>query len=79
MICLRAFGQAGDRCGAVPLADVAGERQVPGEWLAGPEAGGVTPGFIEYARPLVGDLIDYPVPLKDQLSAASSALQRQSV
>ena len=79
MITLRPLGQAGESCGVVPLADVAGERPVPREWLAKPEAGGVSPAFVEYARPLVGDLIDYPLPLKDQLTPARSALQRQSV
>ena len=66
-----------DACKLVPLADVAGERTLPREWLAEAEAG-VASAFVEYARPLVGTLIDYPVPLKDQL-ATSKPLQRQSV
>jgi 6-phosphofructokinase 1 len=49
----------------VPLASAAGERPVPSAWLANPEAGGVTSEFVRYARPIVGDLVDYPIPLSD--------------
>jgi 6-phosphofructokinase 1 len=77
MVALRPRGADGDACALVPLSDVAGERTLPREWLADPETG-VAPAFLEYARPIVGDLIDYPVPLKDQL-AASKPLQRQPV
>jgi 6-phosphofructokinase len=48
----------------VPLSTVAGiERAIPAEWLTdGPLA--VTDGFVEYLRPLVGELLQYsPAPL----------------
>ena len=77
MVALRPLGADGDACALVPLAHVVGERTLPREWLADPETG-VAPAFVEYARPIVGALIDYPVPLKDQL-ATSKPLQRQPV
>jgi 6-phosphofructokinase len=49
----------------VPLSQCAGERVMPAQWLAESDAG-VSEDFLNYVRPLVGDLIDYAVPLKDQ-------------
>ena len=50
----------------VPLASAAGEREVPGNWLADPEAGGVTSEFLRYGRPIVGELPPYAIPLADK-------------
>jgi 6-phosphofructokinase 1 len=64
-------------CDLVPLAKVAGgERRVPPAWL-GDSITAVRQPFIDYVRPIVGVLLEYPVPLKDQLIAAP--LQRQSI
>jgi 6-phosphofructokinase 1 len=49
----------------VPLASAAGERSVPENWLADPEAGGVTSEFLRYAHPIVGELPPYAIPLAD--------------
>ena len=50
----------------IPLASAAGgERVMPEEFLDGsPHA--VSHKFLNYIRPLVGDLIDYAVPLSTQ-------------
>jgi 6-phosphofructokinase 1 len=49
----------------VPLSQCVGERTVPDHWLSADDEG-VSPEFVNYVRPLVGDLVDYAVPLKDQ-------------
>ncbi|HSZ54582.1 MAG TPA: diphosphate--fructose-6-phosphate 1-phosphotransferase [Tepidisphaeraceae bacterium] len=49
----------------ISLASAAGERAVPNQWLADPEAGGVTSAFVRYARPIVGELLPYAIPLSD--------------
>ena len=48
-------------CDLVPLSAAAGERPVPAEWLDDSDLG-VTDAFLNYVRPLVGELIDYDVP-----------------
>ena len=46
--------------GAVPLEHVGFvERLFPQEWIAADSAG-VEPAFVEYARPLLGDMPYYP-------------------
>lgn len=43
-----------------PLSGVAGrERLLPGEWI-NPEGNDVQPAFLDYARPLVGEIAAYP-------------------
>jgi ATP-dependent phosphofructokinase / diphosphate-dependent phosphofructokinase len=63
MVALRPLGAPDpETFDLVPLADVAcGERQIPAEWLA--DSSGVTDEFLRYARPIVGELVDYPPPL----------------
>jgi 6-phosphofructokinase 1 len=46
----------------VPLEKIAGiERRFPAEWMT-PERNDVTPDFLEWARPLVGDVPPHPRP-----------------
>jgi 6-phosphofructokinase len=49
----------------VPLAECADERLVPAHWLTNTDLA-VSEDFINYVRPLVGELVDYAVPLKDR-------------
>lgn len=53
------------RCELVPLERVQGERAFPAEWIE-PGNTSLAPAFVRYARRLVGDLVPYAVPLKDQ-------------
>ena len=56
----------------VPLSKVAGQcRHVPAEWLGESPASPVSKAFVEYVRPLVGELVEYAVPLKDSAAAAA--------
>jgi 6-phosphofructokinase 1 len=66
-VALRPLGIANSEPGYafVPLALAAGERAIPAEWLAEPEAGGVSNEFLRHARPIVGDLVDYALPLSE--------------
>jgi ATP-dependent phosphofructokinase / diphosphate-dependent phosphofructokinase len=50
----------------ISLNDCGGERLVPAQWLRDDAESPVTPDFVNYVRPIVGDLVDYAVPLKDQ-------------
>ncbi|HEV2293519.1 MAG TPA: diphosphate--fructose-6-phosphate 1-phosphotransferase [Tepidisphaeraceae bacterium] len=64
-------------CDFVPLSEVAGgERRIPAAWQEDSAESAVTTDFLRYLRPIVGGLVDYPVPLKDQLTAKRS-FQRQ--
>jgi 6-phosphofructokinase 1 len=66
MVSLRPLGEA-EATQIIPLSRAAGgERAVPAEWLDDSDTA-VAPAFVEYVRPLVGSLIDYPVPLKDRI------------
>jgi len=56
----------------VPLSDMAGERKLPPAWITDEEAG-VSEAFIQYARPIVGELLPYARPLA---TIASSDLKR---
>jgi 6-phosphofructokinase 1 len=79
MIALRPLGAGGDGYDVVPLSQAAGgERRVPAEWLDD-SATAVNSAFIDYVRPLVGELVDYAVPLKDQLPALSARRERQNI
>jgi ATP-dependent phosphofructokinase / diphosphate-dependent phosphofructokinase len=53
------------RCELVSLAHVKGDRPFPTEWI-GEDNISVAPAFVEYARRIVGPLVDYAIPLKDQ-------------
>lgn len=65
MVALRPL-DARDATEIIPLVRAAGgERLVPDEWLDRSDTA-VAPPFLQYVRPLVGELIDYPVPLKDR-------------
>jgi 6-phosphofructokinase 1 len=62
MIALRPLGAAGDPVEVIPLSRAGGaERAVPREWLSDGDLA-VGPDFINYVRPLVGELIDFPIP-----------------
>jgi ATP-dependent phosphofructokinase / diphosphate-dependent phosphofructokinase len=66
-------------CELVPLSHVAGgERTVPPQWARELCASGYSNEFVDYARPIVGELISYPPPLMTS-SKHPSQLQRQSV
>jgi 6-phosphofructokinase 1 len=64
----------------IPLSTVAGDRHIPPEWLDNSDLS-VGPSFIKYIRPLVGDLVDYAVPLMDRAACrvGTAHLPRQSV
>lgn len=49
-------------CEFVPLSSMAGERKLPPAWIADEEAG-VSEAFIQYATPIVGELLPYARPL----------------
>jgi len=49
-------------CEFVPLSSMAGERKLPPDWIADEEAG-VSDAFIQYAKPIVGELLPYARPL----------------
>jgi 6-phosphofructokinase 1 len=51
----------------VPLASAAGERRIPAHWLTEDPAQPVSQEFLRYARPIVGELLPYAVPLADAL------------
>ena len=80
MVSLRPLdARAPDTCDFVALSKVAGgERRVPAEWLGDSADAAVAPAFLRYVRPIVGGLVEYAPPLKDQL-AQKPSMQRQSV
>jgi 6-phosphofructokinase 1 len=53
------------RCELVPLSQVRGERTFPTEWMCDDNTS-IAPAFVQYARRLVGALVDYAVPLEEQ-------------
>jgi 6-phosphofructokinase 1 len=55
----------------IPLSQTTGERPFPADWTAPSPQSPVTDNFLNYVRPLIGDLVDYAVPLKDQFAIAS--------
>ena len=72
MIALLPLGEQGEsaedgagRCELVPLSRVRGERPFPTEWMCDSNTS-VASAFVEYARRIVGPLVEYAVPLKDQ-------------
>jgi ATP-dependent phosphofructokinase / diphosphate-dependent phosphofructokinase len=67
MVSLTPLDAGGPRYCFVRLSEGAGkDRAIPGEWLSDSELS-VNEQFINYIRPIVGDLVEYAVPLKDQL------------
>ncbi|HTL28933.1 MAG TPA: diphosphate--fructose-6-phosphate 1-phosphotransferase [Tepidisphaeraceae bacterium] len=77
MIALPPFQTHSENCNLVPFSQVTvGDRHMPEAWLSDGELG-VTSGFIEYIRPIVGGLVEYAVPLKDE--RLGKTLQGQSV
>lgn len=67
MVSLRPLGpDAGPGFDLIPLSHAAGgERHVPADWLSDDDLG-VSEAFLSYVRPIVGSLVEYAVPLKDQ-------------
>ncbi len=65
-------GSKEDGCGFVPLSMMAGERKLPPSWITDEEVG-VSEAFIQYARPIVGELLPYARPLA---TIANSGLKR---
>lgn len=55
-------GSHGNGCEFLPLSNMAGERNLPPAWIADEEAG-VSDAFIQYAAPIVGELLPYARPL----------------
>ena len=55
-------GSHGNGCEFLPLSSMAGERRLPPAWIADEEAG-VSEAFIQYAKPIVGELLPYARPL----------------
>jgi 6-phosphofructokinase 1 len=65
MVALRPLGDP-EATEIIPLARAAGGgRLVPAAWLDDSDTAVAQP-FIDYVRPLIGPLVDYAVPLKDQ-------------
>ena len=86
MVSLRPLGGAGGhspeepRTEMVPLSKVAGQcRHVPAEWLGSSPEAPASKEFVEYVRPLVGELVEYAVPLKDSAAAAAMAREEGTV
>jgi hypothetical protein len=50
----------------MPLEHAAGDRCIPEQWLEDSDVG-VNESFVKYVRPIVGDLVDYAIPLADSL------------
>ena len=59
-------------CEFVPLSSMAGDRKLPSAWIAD-EGAGVSEAFIQYAMPIVGELLPYVRPLA---TIANSDLKR---
>ena len=59
---LRDAGANENGCEFVPLSSMAGDRKLPSDWIADEEAG-VSEAFIQYARPIVDELLPYARPL----------------
>ena len=55
-----------ERTKRIPLEHAAGDRCIPEQWLEDSDLG-VNEGFLKYIGPIVGDLVDYLVPLRDSL------------
>ena len=58
-------------CNLVPLADLPHDRAVPDAWLGDSRAEPVTDAFVNYVRPLVGKLLEFPAPLAESLDVVS--------
>jgi 6-phosphofructokinase 1 len=68
MVSLHPLERTGEaKTGLVPLSRAAGQfRHVPDEWLGPTAASPVTDAFVRYVEPLVGELVEYAVPLHDR-------------
>ncbi len=71
MVSLRPLGVAGNaECDLVPLTEVAGrERPIPAAWLT-ETAMSVNEGFLDYVRPLIGNLTQYHSLLRFSLNTS---------
>ena len=54
------------RCELVELSAAHGERCLPADWIVESENIPVAPAFVRYVRRIVGELVDYPLPLGGQ-------------
>jgi 6-phosphofructokinase 1 len=55
------------RCELVPVSQTGGERRFPAGWITDDEHNiPIAPAFVRYARRIVGELVDYPVPLNEK-------------
>jgi 6-phosphofructokinase 1 len=52
----------------VSLDNLPHERSVPEDWLGDSAGSPVAPAFVKYAGRLIGDLVEYPIPLNEKLS-----------
>jgi ATP-dependent phosphofructokinase / diphosphate-dependent phosphofructokinase len=52
------------RCQMVALTECAGEKKIPADWIDESDLA-VTDQFVNYVRPLVGDLVEYATPLRE--------------
>jgi ATP-dependent phosphofructokinase / diphosphate-dependent phosphofructokinase len=68
MVALSPLAESSDetRCELVPLPLSAGERRFPEEWITDDGNIPVAPACVQYARRIVGELIDYPLPLNEK-------------
>jgi 6-phosphofructokinase 1 len=68
MVSLLPLDRAGEaKTEWVPLSRTAGQfRHVPAEWLGPTAASPVTDAFLRYVGPLVGELVEYALPLHDR-------------
>jgi ATP-dependent phosphofructokinase / diphosphate-dependent phosphofructokinase len=77
MVSLLPLGAGG--CQLVALESAAGkDRPIPAQWLDSSDLG-VNANFLDYVRPLVGELLDYAPPLSSTAPAASPQIQPESL
>jgi 6-phosphofructokinase 1 len=80
MIALRPLrgGSTTPEFDVVPMSRSAGgERGVPSEWLDATSDLAVAPAFLDYVRPLVGELCDYAIPLAERLPRLDAATRQK--
>jgi 6-phosphofructokinase len=68
MVALASLNDEDDhpRCDLAPLSAAQGERCLPADWIVEKENIPMAPAFVRYVGRLVGELIDYPLPLGGQ-------------
>jgi 6-phosphofructokinase 1 len=64
MVSLLPLGDS-EKTKLIPLHHAAGDRHIPKEWLSDTDLA-VNEEFLNYVRPIIGDLVDYAVPLTDK-------------